>query len=128
MSQISKYAVLTLVAVSLTWPLGHSFATTTSMTMLDSGVMAEVQPHHLPSGDDPCDSPDCVMHADCPTGMALSDCHISGLSCSLAGATIPMHAMDEQWLERGAATFANAPPGLILDYRPVSIFHPPRVS
>jgi hypothetical protein len=127
-SRITQFALWNLLAVLLMWPLIPASALDASPIMMESTLTVQDQSRCIPLAQEPHASPDCTMYPDCPTEMSKSNCSVSGPTCSIGGVSILMHRVDEQWFRPGTAQFFLDPLRLLVEYRPVSIFHPPRSS
>lgn len=83
---------------------------------------------HSSSAHQSCASPDCHPESDCPPNMTMSDCDMSGVSCSLCGTTVLAHRPGEFDIHRGGVVAIQDPPNLILTTHSTNIFHPPRLA
>lgn len=130
-SRITQSAFLTLVAMSLMWPVSSVSARDTTLMEMESGMTSQQQPHSMSSEDDLCASPDCASHADCPINMSTSNCDLSGsscLTCSVSGMNVLMCPLDGHRFRRSIVIDFPNPLRLTSNHRSIGIYHPPRFS
>jgi hypothetical protein len=127
-SRITPSALWIPVAVLLLWSASPVSTPDASPGLTESGLVAQEQPHGMSSVHDPCALPDCASYSDCPTDMSMSNCSMSGVTCSIFGVSILMHRMDERCFQQGTVISFQDPMRLILQHRSANIFHPPRSS